>query len=153
MDEREITMVVRFLHSFENGGPFMRRTFFMYGALLLLPVSLLVMGCSKSTAPNASSASSTQVSDAADDHATHDKGESTTQAKDAEIEAAMAKLPADDRALAVQQKICPVSGERLGEMGAPVKIDVKGQPVFICCEGCKDQLLAKPDEYLAKIKK
>ena len=38
-------------------------------------------------------------------------------------------------------------------MGAPIKVDVNGQPVFICCEGCKDKLLSKPEEYLAKLKK
>ncbi len=83
--------------------------------------------------------------------------EPTNQAEDStadlEITAALAELPAKDKALAEEQKICPVSGELLGAMGAPVKIDVKGQPVFICCEGCKDKLLAKPDEYLAKLKK
>jgi hypothetical protein len=67
--------------------------------------------------------------------------------------AAFAELPADDRALAEEQKICPVSDEALGSMGAPIKIDVQGKPVFICCEGCKEELLAKPDEYLAKLKK
>ena len=49
--------------------------------------------------------------------------------------------------------ICPVSGEMLGTMGAPLKIDVNGQQVWICCDACKDKLLASPDEYLAKLKK
>jgi YHS domain-containing protein len=38
-------------------------------------------------------------------------------------------------------------------MGAPVKMEVKGQTVFLCCPGCKDKLLANPDEYLAKLNK
>ncbi len=71
--------------------------------------------------------------------------------KAATIEAAFASLSAEDRALAVKQKICPVSGEALGEMGTPMKIAVAGQEVFICCESCKDPLLEDPAKHLAKI--
>jgi YHS domain-containing protein len=70
-----------------------------------------------------------------------------------EIEKAMAALSTQDRALAEAQKDCPVSGEPLGSMGAPIKLDVKGQAVFICCEGCRKKLLRDPDTYLAKLKK
>ena len=46
-----------------------------------------------------------------------------------------------------------LTGEMLGTMGAPKKIDVKGQQVWICCDDCKDDLLKNPDEFLAKLKK
>ena len=46
-----------------------------------------------------------------------------------------------------------VSGEMLGTMGAPKKVDVKGQAVWICCDSCKDSLLKEPDKYLAKLQK
>lgn len=59
----------------------------------------------------------------------------------------------EDRASAMKQHFCPVSGAMLGTMGAPEKVDVSGQPVWICCDGCKDKLLADPDKYLAKIAK
>ena len=75
------------------------------------------------------------------------------EVEDTEITKAMAELSVEDRALAVKQKVCPVSGEALGKMGAPLKMEVKGQTVFLCCAGCKDKLLASPDEYLAKINK
>jgi len=65
----------------------------------------------------------------------------------------LAKLPPEDAASAEAQHVCPVSGEMLGTMGIPKKIDVNGQAVWICCDGCKDTLLASPDEYLAKLKK
>ena len=71
----------------------------------------------------------------------------------AEVVANLAKLSSVDRALAEKQKVCPVSGEELGSMGPPIKIDVKGQPVFICCDGCREKLLATPDEYLAELQK
>jgi len=48
--------------------------------------------------------------------------------------------------------MCPVSDEMLGSMGAPIKIDVDGQQVWICCEGCRDPLLEDPAKYLAKLK-
>jgi hypothetical protein len=70
-----------------------------------------------------------------------------------EVKLELAKLSPEDAASAEAQHVCPVSGEMLGTMGAPKKIDVNGTPVWICCDGCKDTLLASPDEYLAKLKK
>jgi RND family efflux transporter MFP subunit len=70
-----------------------------------------------------------------------------------EIKQALAKLSTADRALALKQKTCPVADMPLGSMGPPIKVDVKGRPVFICCEGCRESLLAKPATYLAKLPK
>ena len=58
-----------------------------------------------------------------------------------------------DDVLIAKQKICPVTGEPLGSMGAPVRVAVSGRTVFVCCKGCEKPLLRKPDEYLAKIPK
>jgi YHS domain-containing protein len=71
--------------------------------------------------------------------------------EDAEIEKALASLPAEDQAAARAQRVCPVSGEALGSMGPPVKVEVEGREVFICCENCKAELEADPDKYLAKL--
>lgn len=65
--------------------------------------------------------------------------------------AALAELSAEDRSLAETQVICPVRKFRLGAMGAPPKVDVNGKPVFICCEACREDLLAEPDKYLAAL--
>ncbi|MBX9582977.1 MAG: hypothetical protein K2X87_21945 [Gemmataceae bacterium] len=71
---------------------------------------------------------------------------------DAEVAAALAELPPEDRRLAEEQKFCPVMPDtRLGEMGAPIKLEVKGQPVFVCCKGCRKKALADPDKTLAKV--
>lgn len=67
------------------------------------------------------------------------------------IRAALAKLSPADRALAEAQKTCPVTDEPLGIMGAPIKVMVKGQPVFVCCKGCDEEALDKPDETLRKV--
>jgi Cu(I)/Ag(I) efflux system membrane fusion protein len=63
--------------------------------------------------------------------------------------AALAELSEEDRRLAENQRICPVTEMALGSMGRPIKIDVNGMPVFICCEGCRESLLEEPEKYLA----
>jgi membrane fusion protein, copper/silver efflux system len=68
------------------------------------------------------------------------------------IAEAFAKLTPEDRRLAETQKICPVTEMALGSMGVPIKVDVLGQPVFICCEGCRDALLAEPEKHFAILK-
>ncbi len=69
----------------------------------------------------------------------------------AAIEKALAGLSADERAAAVAQKVCPVSDEPLGSMGTPVKVPVGERNVFICCEGCRDELQKNSEKYLAKL--
>jgi len=69
----------------------------------------------------------------------------------AEVIAALSKLSDEDRALAENQRICPVTGYPLGSMGTPPKVDVNGTPVFICCEGCRESLLEEPEKHLAKL--
>ena len=63
--------------------------------------------------------------------------------------AALETLSADDRKLAEEQRICPVAGFALGSMGVPPKVEVDGKIVFLCCEGCRDGLLADPEKYFA----
>lgn len=71
--------------------------------------------------------------------------------EEAEIRAELAKLSAEDRALALKQVFCPATGERLGSMGVPLKLTVSNEPVLICCKGCKDQVLKDPAATLAKV--
>lgn len=86
-----------------------------------------------------------------DKHANHDQ---SVQKSDMEkMNEALASFSQEDRNSAMKQHFCPVSGEMLGTMGAPEKVDVDGHTVWICCAGCKDKLLAAPDKYLAKIAK
>ena len=73
--------------------------------------------------------------------------------KKATIAANLAKLSAEDRKLAEAQKVCPVHpDDRLGSMGVPVKIMLKGKPVFLCCKDCVEMAEADPDKTLAKVK-
>ncbi len=47
---------------------------------------------------------------------------------------------------------CPVSGEKLGEMGKPFTFTYKDQEVKLCCKGCKKDFDKNPDKYIAKIR-
>jgi hypothetical protein len=66
-----------------------------------------------------------------------------------DVAAERAKLPAEDRALVDAQEWCAVSNdERLGSMGAPIKLDIQGQAVFVCCKGCVRKAEADPEKTL-----
>lgn len=81
--------------------------------------------------------------------------DAVAQAKqdEAKIQANLARLSNEDRKLALDQKFCAVQdGIRLGSMGTPVKITVKGQPVFLCCGSCAKAAGANPDKTLEKVK-
>ena len=69
---------------------------------------------------------------------------------EAEIKDALAKLSPEDRKLAEAQKFCAVlqTKSRLGSMDVPVKLMLKGEPVFICCDGCQKTAEADPDKTL-----
>ena len=43
---------------------------------------------------------------------------------------------ARDQLRAAVQEICPVSGNKLGEHGAPIKVQIGQETVFLCCKGC-----------------
>ena len=70
---------------------------------------------------------------------------------DSDVEKNLAKLSPDDQSLARKQKTCPVTGNLLGSMGVPPKVVVKGRTVFLCCDGCEEDLKKEPEKYLKKI--
>jgi hypothetical protein len=72
--------------------------------------------------------------------------------EDSEVKANLAKLSPADRALAEAQKFCPETGDLLGSMGKPFKEVIQGQPVFLCCDGCRDDALKHPKMTLEKVK-
>ncbi len=100
-----------------------------------------ITGCGSDSSDEGDSESST----------TEETTSGETSAED-DIKAALAELSDEDAEAAKKQDVCVVSGEKLGSMGTPLKVDVKGQQVWICCEGCKEPLTEKPDEFLAKLK-
>ena len=47
---------------------------------------------------------------------------------------------------------CPVSGDKLGEMGKPYVFVYQGQEIKLCCSGCKKDFDKDPAKYVAKIR-
>ncbi len=65
----------------------------------------------------------------------------------------LAKLSPEDHKLARAQKYCAVQDRiKLGAMGPPVKIMLKGKPVFLCCSACKNRAESNPEGALARVK-
>ena len=46
---------------------------------------------------------------------------------------------------------CPVSGDKLGEMGKPFTFEYKGREVKLCCKDCKKDFDKDPAKYMKKI--
>lgn len=71
---------------------------------------------------------------------------------EAEIAEMIGKLDEADQKLALEQKFCAVqSHERLGSMGVPAKLELEGQTVFLCCEGCEKSAKSDPEKTLARV--
>jgi YHS domain-containing protein len=47
---------------------------------------------------------------------------------------------------------CPVSGDKLGEMGKPDVFVYQGQEVKLCCPDCKKDFDKDPAKYISKIR-
>jgi YHS domain-containing protein len=47
---------------------------------------------------------------------------------------------------------CPVSGEKLGEMGKPLVFTYKDQEVKLCCKSCKKDFDKDPEKYMKLIR-
>ena len=117
-------------------------------AAFILVVLLAASGCHSPDETATPAVPAEQAQDGQDDAGQDQAAKKSDMDKMTEQ---LATFSPEDRESALKQHFCPVSGEMLGTMGAPKKVDVKGQPVWICCDGCKDRLLADPDKYLAKI--
>lgn len=109
-------------------------------------LALGLIGCN-SNAPD--KATQPTAGPAAESHEGHVHSPAELEKAKAEL----AKLSPAERASAEKQQVCPVTGEMLGSMGPPKKVDVSGEQVWICCNGCREELQANPDKYLAKLKK
>lgn len=121
----------------------MKTTLLTTAGLIAGLTAFTILGCSEpqDTAPATTAAVDSQAP--AD---SHDHGGGM-----AAMEKGLAKLSEADRASAMKQHVCPVTGEMLGTMGEPIKVSVQDQDVWVCCGGCTDKLKADPDKYLAKL--
>src|SRR5207302_7018341 len=112
-------------------------------ARVLLVTTILALAAGCSTAPSDMTQHNPALTQS---------NETATGESDAEIRAELAKLSPEDRAAAEAQRWCAVNtGERLGGMGPPVKLVIKGELVFLCCGGCRKRAEVDPDKTLAKV--
>ncbi|MDZ4289942.1 MAG: hypothetical protein U0984_18395, partial [Prosthecobacter sp.] len=44
-------------------------------------------------------------------------------------------------------KTCPVSDEKLGDMGKPIKVTHDGTDVYLCCKSCVKDFNKDPAKY------
>ncbi len=81
------------------------------------------------------------------------ESEQADMAENEEEELDFEGLSLEDRKLAKAQKVCPVSDQKLGSMGTPIKIEYDGKVIFFCCQMCKPRFEKDPETYLAKLQK
>jgi hypothetical protein len=62
-------------------------------------------------------------------------------------------LSPEEKLIAQKQSICPVTKKPLDSMGGPVRVNLNGRLVFICCDGCEDRLRQQPGKYLSNLPK
>jgi hypothetical protein len=120
-----------------------------FGFLLSVLVPVHLAGCtggSGTTPKGQPEKSKPEAKDHGDhqDHGGH-------AADEVDIKAERAKLSAEDQRQVAEQEFCAImSDHRLGSMGAPVKVLLNDQSVFVCCKQCEKKALANPDKTLAK---
>ena len=49
------------------------------------------------------------------------------------------------------QRICPVTGEKLGSMGRPISVSVSGRTIQVCCQACVAAFKRNPEKYLQRV--
>src|SRR6516225_6287630 len=65
---------------------------------------------------------------------------------------AQTEAVADTKAKPDLLPTCPVSGDKLGEMGKPFVFVYKDQEVKLCCKNCKKDFDKNPEKYMALIR-
>jgi YHS domain-containing protein len=51
----------------------------------------------------------------------------------------------------LNNKICPISGEAVGQMGPAVEVEHNGTKVNLCCKMCKKDFDKDPEGYIKKL--
>ncbi|MFZ5833608.1 MAG: hypothetical protein ACOY3P_26265 [Planctomycetota bacterium] len=128
----------------------MQEYFRAIAAVALGGVTVALAGCAGEAPPPAPATVDRDAADAGSGPGGAGTSDTATE-PGGEVEAALAKLPPELQQLAKQQKICPVSGEPLGSMGVPYRVQVKDREVLLCCQGCEEEIQTNPEKYLAKI--
>ncbi len=57
----------------------------------------------------------------------------------------------DDESLIAHQKVCPVTGFKLGSMGKPIRASIGEHPLMLCCASCTSDIEERPDYFLSRL--
>lgn len=76
----------------------------------------------------------------------------TTDQQAKAILEALEKLSPEERRSVERQSNCPVTGMPLGSMGKPLKLELQGHTVWLCCEGCTVEASEDPRKTIEKLK-
>ena len=125
----------------------MPNTAYVPGAIVIILLAWISTGCGTSAPPQPTDAEPGTEAPLMD----HAQQQDPAEQQGEEVRAALAGLSPEDRHSAQQQRICPVTGEPLGSMGEPIKLEVEGREVWICCAGCENPLREDPEQYLTKL--
>ncbi len=71
----------------------------------------------------------------------------------AEQKLTITSATAADKPAIAKQRVCAVTGGKLGGMGTPVKVTAGDKLLFLCCKGCIGPVKKDPDKYFAKAAK
>jgi len=123
----------------------MKRFFGVELALVVALSGVMLVGCGDRE-PAGRPADDAPAADPIDEQPA-DEAAAVNEAQ-AEIEEALAGLSEDERQAVLAQAICPVSSHPLGSMGEPIKVEVDGKDVYICCAGCENPLKEDPEKYM-----
>ena len=55
------------------------------------------------------------------------------------------------KATPLNNTICPISKEKIGNMGAAVPVIYKGKIINLCCGGCPGDFAKNPEKYLKMV--
>jgi len=82
--------------------------------------------------------------------ADHDNHQQMAQAGSDEQAAGVSEKTAQNEAVSVGNKICPVTGEKIDEK-IKVTYEYQGKIYNFCCAGCPEEFKKDPKEYIKKI--
>jgi YHS domain-containing protein len=61
------------------------------------------------------------------------------------------KVSKVDEPFIAAQKNCPVMEDSLHAMGGPLRVEVEGRAIYICCAGCAKLIIANPKKYFDQL--
>jgi YHS domain-containing protein len=68
-------------------------------------------------------------------------------AADPSQSASASAAPSAENSNKAVNTVCPISGDKVGDIGKPVYAQYKGQTIAFCCKHCLKKFNKNPDKY------